>query len=410
MGWKCTAENRRQLLAGTEWNSTGIVSGSKRTKTQTLPKRGHVAVDANAILRSKVFDKQSPLDVAKMLAGMAVSSSPARIEVFFDADDKAMYPPQRAAVHQERYPASAMPAGDVILKSIAVFGASTVSELAGINVDCLPMLTSRQIDWNICFKVPMIKAFLWRLFVAAVRHAFLERVALGTMVDCTVHIHAPDGTVLIIGNGAPFDPPVRFYGEADLQTFDSARTHNLRKEPVVMYSIDTDFLLMTLATVSFVPVAPFIVHLKSGITDGARLIEKYGKGDVETRLNVTFWFMAQGCDYADSLTRQGYFTKDIINLGLRPLQFVQARGVNAITFDGKNATLSNKRASQLLDEGRRRKTKERTVRAPIVDTFGTIMFCLQYYGLMFPRAGAPFPPEIQTHYKEASDTYVIPVV
>ena len=392
MGWKCPAVTRAHLLTGAELGGFVAASAAVAASVQSiLPPAARVVVDANAILRSRTFAGISPMDVAKALMSQASKTKPTSIEIFFDSDDDAAYPPQRAAVHAQRYPSSGR-SSDVTINNLArKFGAANINALASTPATYLPQRTNRAIDWMTCFNCPPLKAFLWRMLAEAVRHAAVERSATGTLGATSVYIYAADGVVTAVNGAADYVPLKRRYGEADLQTFAAGKAHAERNEPVILYSIDTDFLLMTMASVTFLPLAPFIVHLKCCVTDGQKLIAMTGGENVQARLNTALWYFGLGCDYADPLTRQGFYTKDIVHLGGTR---VDGRP-DAITVKANVVTLDVAAAESLLAIGTKRNIKRDVV--PIAIALGDLLFCLRYYGFMFP-ADVAHPPQSVSYF------------
>lgn len=372
--------------------------------TTPLPHNGRVCVDANAILRSKTFSRQSAIDVAKSMLVLCTQSGPRSIEIFFDSDDQAAYPAQRATVHAERYPASnQMPVEE--MNALAVkFGATSIVELATASADRLPLRNNRKIDWQKCFGCPPLKAFLWRILFEATRHVAVQRLANGELEECTIQIHAPNGTIATIGAEPDFPVAARRFGEGDLQTFNAARVHADNGQPVIIYSIDTDFLLMTMATITFTPTAPFIVHLKSGVTDGGKLIERLGGKYQKTRLNNIFWLLSLGCDYAEPMTKQGYYTKGLLTLvGGAPQSMAPALSLvkDTVTLDvaSAEAILTSIKRREQSKSTAEHAAKRHRARPPLEESLAELLFCLRYYGFMFPPDGDPYPPASKDYYQ-----------
>jgi hypothetical protein len=406
MGWKCSAETRARLLAGAEWGS-GVVAASgalAKSLTIPLPTGGRVCVDANAMLRSKAFARLSAVDIAKSMLTVAGTSMPRSIEIFFDSDDSSAYPPQRAAVHAERYPASSQLPASEINAIAAKFGATSAEALATTSADPLPLRTNRKIDWQKSFTSPLLKAFLWRILAEATRHVAVMRMANGELDECTVQIHAPDGTVETVGMDPDFAVAPRRFAEADLQTFNAGRVHADAKQTVIIYSIDTDFLLMTAATIGFMPSVPFIIHLKSGVTDGRKLIERLGGKYMKTRINNVFWLLSLGCDYAEPLTKQGYYTRGLTSLvGSLPTPLAPALAVvnDTVTLDvaSVETILGTLKCRAQSTKSAEQNAKRHRARPPLQHALGDLLFCLRYYGFMFPVDGAPYPPASTSYYQ-----------
>lgn len=404
MGWKLSAEPRRRLLHGAEWTPEIVPASAAPVAPKPLPERAHVCVDANAVLRSKTFARLSALDVAKFMIKQAASSDPQLIEVFFDSDDTTLYPPQRAVVHAARYPAGQQLPPAAVDALARRFGATNIANLASSAATNLPLRAARNIEWQKCFACPPIKAFLWRILVEATRHAALELAANGELEHCTVKVHAPDGTIVTIGTPTPEPaaPPGPRKGEADLQTMEAARNHACAGKSVIIYTIDTDFLLMTVG-MDVVPTAPFIVHLKCGVYDGAKLIARFGGTSHLDRLNSLFWLMAFGCDYADPLTKQGYYTKEltaIVGDTGQPCTPVFAQAGKTITLDvGRvEGILAPFPRRAQTTKSREHAAKRHRARPPIVDAFADLLFCVRYYSFLFPASGPPFPPASSEYF------------
>jgi hypothetical protein len=398
MGWKCAADARGRILSGCDWKPT-VVAAS--VSAHNMPTDACVVVDANAMLRSGTFSRLSANDVAKNLINKCLSSNPALVQIMFDSDDSVAYPPQRAQVHAERYP-EPLPA-ETLAPLIAQFGVGSVADLAGASADDLPLRTRRDMDWQTCFKCPPVKAFVWRLLTNALRHAALEKLATDAL-GCTIQICAPDGGTVVVGTSDVAAPPRR-HGEADLQVFAAAREHARAGKKVIIYSIDTDFCLMAMADCTFVPTTTFIIHLKTCVYDGIKLIAKVGGTNKMVRMNTTFWLLAMGCDYAEPLTKQGYYSKGIIELADKTHP-----GDPVITIAEGMVTVSAARANKLLLTLKRRAepakgAKKQRTRPPQSTALGELLFCLRYYGFMFPATGTPFPELSETYFDTTTKTW-----
>jgi hypothetical protein len=398
MGWKCAADTRARIFGGCDWKPA-VVTAS--TSASNLPSGARVVVDANAMLRSGTFSRLSANDVAKNLINKCISSQPELVQIMFDSNDHEAYPPQRARVHAERYPD---PLPDETVAELAKhFGVGSVADLATAPADDLPLRTRRDMDWQTYFKCPPIKAFVWRLLTHALRHAALEKLAADAL-GCTVQICTPDGDTILVGS-TEVDKPPRRYAEADLQVFSAAREHARDGKKVIIYSIDTDFCLMAMADCTFVPTASFILHLKTCVYDGAKLIAKVGGADKAARMNATFWLLGLGCDYAEPLTKQGYYTKGVIELAA-----IKTLDSPVITIAGSMVTVSAANANKLLLALKRRAepakgAKKQRTRPPQLIALGELLFCLRYYGFMFPATGTPFPELSETYFDTTTKTW-----
>lgn len=412
MGWKCAADARGKLLAGTEWDG-GVVTASAAAAAAgaSLPAGACVVVDANAMLRSATFDRLSAYDIAKSMLNKVAKSNPASVQIFFDSNDPSAFPPQRAQVHAERYPDAKQLNMSAINAIATKFGAVAGTDLPATSADLLPLRTYRGWPWQTCWGCPVLKTFVWRIFVAALRHAAIEKKANGGLKSISIQIYGPDGNVITLGDeaGSLIECPRRF-GEADLQTFDAARVHANAGKAVIIYSIDTDFLLMTMAAAPFIPTEPFIIHLKTSITDGAKLIATVGGADVVTRLNTVFWLLGLGCDYADPLTKQGFYTRDIVDI----CKGLGAGLVPAIGVVAGIVTLDLASTTKILGTLKRRADptgvpgKRQRIRAPQNTALGDLLFCLRYYGFMFPEHGDPYPPASNTYLTSRPSMWQFP--
>ena len=378
-----------------------LLDGCRMTAAADTTTAEYVAlVDANAMLRSGACGPQSPDQIVKTLL-RKIRPGCKQIIVVFDAAAPAAYPPQRALVHAKRYPVTAGVPDPEIARMIALFGAKTADELVSTSAALLPLINSRKINWKVCFNCRPLKMFVWRLFTMALRRAAFEMLALGEL-NCPVLIYSSNmdmvHSVQLPEHGVQDKPMGRYLGEADPQIFAFACILSKKGIKVGIWSIDTDFLLMAIGNVFFVPSAELLIWLKEGVTDAGALIQKFG-GDCPTaRLNSFFWCVALGADYCKPLTTQGYSTKALAALAVengtrRGDDAAAATRVFTVTLVGNKCTctFSVQQLHLVLSGLPRRNESKGKPRAPLMMAVNDVLFCVAYYGLMFDERIQPFP-------------------
>ena len=260
-----------------------------------------------------------------------------------------------------------------------------------------PLLFRSDLDWNLLFMDKELKLFAFNVFSVALLHAAASMFASKELLpDATVKVWAPDGSAAtatattIKQQKAPSVSKLYCkFGEGDLRCFGNMLDiMHSSKKPVVVHSIDTDFLLMTLATsVWFKPMlpapVPFFLVLSEGVYNGTELQSLFRSKNEADCLNTAFWAMAFGTDYSNPLTNNGYFNND-----LKKLMHSHNHCRKPITvLDDKRAQFDLKKALFVLKP--LRCTFKKNNKDSVKDTLLKMLFCLQYYGLMFVSDETP---------------------
>ena len=418
MGWLIPADQRHQLLADCRAKPT--IQCASGASVQPPPPQVVAYVDANAVFRCNAVGPQSAHQIVSRVFSHITSSDECKRIVFvFDSNASADFPEQRAKVHLQRYPPGPPSHPEEIKRMLTKFGAKDEADLESTSAAFLSWITARDINWAVCFKCKPLKMFVWRLLTMAVRHVAVELTALGKL-NCPVVIYSSTMAKIHVIAKHDCDPvpqPVRYMGEADPQIFVFAKESSANGDAVVIHSIDTDFILLAIGAIMFVPSALFLIRLKEGVTDVSALVQKFGGDCATARLNAFFWFLALGADYCKSLSTQGYATKALVELGVtngnaQTWMEAGARAPNQVfavetVGDKCTCTFSMRRLYEILDQLRRRKEPATKVRAPFVMAINEILFCVAYYGLMFDERIQPFPENPAISRGAEGDTCII---
>lgn len=324
-----------------------------------------------------------------------MSSRPTSLSILFDLLDRDAYPPQRAQLHHERYAGKELSFADTtaVMQQLNC----TLSELQTMCIT-RPLLQRVDLDWTKLFMSKELKAFAFRLFAVGFKHAAMAMFCSGKLpAGVVVKVMSPvadEVSTLSKGNvqsGKAAVPLANLFGEGDLRCFGTAlREAASSKAPVVVHSIDTDFLLMAVCTSVWLPVVPemFIV-LTADVYLASKLHAQFKPLTVEDKLNTAFWAMAFGTDYSKPLTNNGFKSADI-----KTLMDPQVHARQPITvLDDTTAVFSMKQALRTL---KRFRISKKTGPDSVETTLLKMMFCLEYYGLMFVGNGL-FPPTPRLH-------------
>lgn len=405
MGWGLGREPRTTLLAASAaaLKKTGIVHSMQHPRRVGRPGAGqkvssvnldhikwpttrHDAFgDMNALCRSKVAPGMPAMAIARSVMKTLLSSGPANVHMFFDLVDIDKFPPQRRLLHAKRYGTTARPFEEV-MAVLKMFGCSTIEELADVDPHNIPLMNSTTINWSVVFSTPALKPFAWRVFEAASMVVATEMASLPSSTwpaDRIVRIYCSDGTtVREVTRGKTSSRELALdadFGEGDLRVFYNAAMGMTKGVGAVIHTIDTDLLLLAVASAWFVPECPFMLSLKTSVYNMKSVIMHMGGHDRCARLNAAFWMMSVGTDYSNSLTNNGYYVKDLVSLmtGRETVPFcVDATGLEMYDLLGAQRRLKELRCRTL-------KTKQPEKSVPV--TLSDILFCVKYYGLLFDR-------------------------
>lgn len=354
-----------------------------------------VVVDANAAIRSVVHSgPMSAMSIAKQVYVRAMASKPSALAIYFDSSNAQLYPPQRAVLHQKRYKGKALDY-DSVQAICTLLRVDSPSDLASVDVTVRPLLNNRKLPWSDMFMNRELKQFAFRLVAAALRHVVIDH-------KCTasVRIHLPHNQdQLTLATGAAGGTVAgkehgMIFGEADLRCQQALLQAMHTGKHVNIHSVDTDFLLMAMASVHTPsPATDLIITLKTGVYNGNALIRHaLGPGvSLVRRLNTAFWAFAFGCDYSNPLTHNGYYTKGLLSL-------MTAENALPLTVDRDSATATFclKEAYRNLGTLKCNKKKLATVGAgkdSVPTTLKKMLWCLQYYGLMFVDGSGALHPK-----------------
>jgi hypothetical protein len=377
----------------------------------SYPPDAAVLVDAAAMLRSNCVAKRSPMDVAGSLYKKLVTLRPWLCEVFFDKADSTSYPPQRAEVAAAR---AAVGGSGVTIETIcglmAKYRCKRVDDLGTTDVNHLPYLTDRTIDWAALFSRPATKRLAWNLLGTALHYTMRINAATVDPTNCfATRIYLPDGETVLTTNPTDEVLPDECrnpYGEGDLQCFNAARIYNTAGRSTIIASIDTDFILI-LAASCFCPQQPFVIDLKSGALCGRALSMLVGGYDREVRLNACFWLISHGGDYSVPFTRLGFYTKSLLELFEAALASKTAgeRLSRVITQKADSDVWEfhpQRVMKQLHTTKQRKRNNAQVIAHPPHKCMARTLFSLLYYGFAFDPLGPPYPPEPPIDSRQAT--------
>tara|TARA_B100000795_G_C22771552_1_gene428110 strand:- start:72 stop:1334 length:1263 start_codon:yes stop_codon:yes gene_type:complete len=359
-------------------------------------------VDAPALIRSNAVRGRSALDIARSVLNAASVTRPTEMHIYFDLEDRVMYPPQRDIVQAIRYPGAPPPA--LTAEFCKLMNCQTIHDLYLADIYHLPTLKNASIDWVSAFSSTELKPFAWRVFAAALRASAIERA--GTTQSPQFKIFCADGkTTHCVSNTGIASTLLKKlepdFGEADLRVFYDAAMANMDGRKTIIHSIDTDFLLMTIASAWFVPREPFYIALKHSAFDGCKVLKLIGAGDTVRRLNAAFWCMAAGTDYSNPLTNNGYYTKCLVQLMADPPQ-------GPFVLSAKAAVFKPTLVKPILARIKCRKMKKTPLKT-LSDTVSDMLFCVKYYGLHWAWTGTtPYPKHVHLSNATKDDVTVFP--
>jgi len=347
-----------------------------------FPTELHSAVvDAAAAFRRVAFTGCSALRAATSVLKTANISKPQKISVLFDLSDGCAYPPQRAELHRQRYAGKHLAYDD----AVAIF-----KKLRCKKEDILtypitrPLLLRTDLDWNLLFMDKQLKRFVFKIFAAALKHAAVGMFATHDIVsDGEVHVwtQTKEHTCITASTikSVPATTLFSMFGEGDLRCYASVLQMLLHGTPVVLHSIDTDFLLMVLCAAPWLPTIPkYMITLSDTVYDGNKILTRFmGKSETD-KINSAYWALAFGTDYSNPLTNNGYFNKEIIQL-MNPA--THCRRPITILND-TDACFDLKKALFVL-KPLRCSLGKKVPKDSLQTTLVKMLFCLQYYGLMF---------------------------
>ena len=359
------------------------------------PDADHCAVlDAAAAFRRLAFKGCSAVRAAYSVLKLANTSNAKTIAIMFDLGDARSFPPQRAELHKRRY------AG----KALAFDEATDILRLLKCNKEDLPtymitrpVLTRSDLDWNLLFMDKDLKLFTFSVFAVALQHAAATMFASGELLaDATVSVWAPNGSCATITATsvkhskvpASNSPLYCAFGEGDLRCYGFAVNALYKlKKPVVVHSIDTDFLLMTLASNAWMKPLPdsqpLYIILSESLYNANRLMKHFDPANECDKLNTAFWAMGFGTDYCFPLTTNGYFNGD-----LKKLLYPKGHGRKPISVISETeARFSLKQA--LLTLKPLKCNQKKISKDSLKITLLKMLFCLQYYGFMFVTDANP---------------------
>lgn len=424
MGWGLSKKQREQLLVGCTLQSKNAtkVAGrrglAKRMKTPKLtsidkgvqvvwPQGKHtVVVDVNAAARSVCHGGvTSAMIIAKHVHARAMADKPTSIVYVFDAFDQALYPPQRKDLHATRYAGKHLDY-DAVATICKLLNIDTPQDVHMLDLVNRPLMSRMDLPWQQLFMNKDLKQFAFRLIATALRHTAVDRrTAVDICLPSATHRCVVDGT----GTTRVQKEVGTDFGEGDLRCWHATLSAVNRGESVDVHSIDTDFLLMVMASVHLAPPpSKLVVTLKSGRYDGCKLINMMMGPDtsLQHRLNRAFWAMSFGTDYSNPLTHNGYYTKGLLTL-MMP-------GCDAdpltVSPDGRHATFCLREALRNLGALKSNAKKQAVVgkgKDSVTTTLKKMLFCLQYYGLMFVATPTSlFPPVVVL---APTQTYTFPI-
>jgi len=404
---KKTAKEIIQSATACMTSNNGKAKSTKETLdlntfSSTFPCTDHTAVvDAAAAFRRVAFNNCSALRAATAVLRAANISRPTSISVLFDLSAATAYPPQRAELHRQRYAGKELAYDD----AVAIFAKLRCEKKDLPNYEITrPLLFRTDLNWNAMFMDKQLKRFVFKIFAVALKHAAVQMFA-GKEIENVASVHVWSQTMehTCIQNDSIHkghsETSFATFGEGDLRCFSNAVQILLEKKPVVMHSIDTDFLLMIMCAAPWLPPIPtYMITLSDTVYDGNKIMARFaGKSDTD-KINTAFWAMAFGTDYSNPLTNNGYFNKD-----LKELMFAEKHCRRPITIlNETEACFDLKKALFVLKELKCSLGKK-VPKDSLKTTLLKMLFCLQYYGLMFvDAAGTLFPntpvldPKLQT--------------
>ena len=239
-----------------------------------------------------------------------------------------------------------------------------------------------------------LKRFVFKVFGVALQHAAMTLFASGELRACDgvnvwsqtlQHVKITATSVVTVpANNTKF----ALFGEGDLRCFASAVARFVCNVPVVMHSIDTDFILMILCAAAWLPTIPtYMITLSDTVYNGNRIMKRFAGSSATDKLNSAFWAMAFGTDYSNPLTNNGYFNnglKTLMNASVHCRRPITVLNDTQACFDLKQALFVLKDLKCSLGK----KVPKDNVKTTLLK----MLFCLQYYGLMFVNeAGCLFP-------------------
>lgn len=353
-----------------------------------------VIVDVAAAARSVVHaGETSAMIIAKHVHTRATVDNPTSVVFVFDSFVSKAYPPQRAALHETRYAGKHLDY-DAVAGICKLLNIDTPKDVHALDLVSRPLLSRMDLPWQQLFLNKDFKQFAFRLIATALRYTAVDRrTAVDICLPSATHRCVVDGT----GATHVQKEVGTEFGEGDLRVWHVGLSAMKRGENVDVHSIDTDFLLMVMASVHLAPpTSKLVVTLKSGRYDGRKLIRMLLGPDasLQHRLNRAFWAMAFGTDYSNPLTHNGYYTKGLMTL-LQPDSTANPLTVSA---DGKSATFCLREALRNLGTLKSNAKKQAVVgkgKDSVTTTLKKMLFCLQYYGLMFVATPTSlFPPAV----------------
>lgn len=378
-----------------------VQSTLKPTSKNVYPPSDHWSIlDAAAAFRRLAFKGCSAVQAATSVLKLANTSNALNIVVMFDLGTSESFPPQRAELHKRRY------AG----KSLAYDDAVDIFRLLRCSKEDLPkypltrpLLTRSDLDWNLLFMDKELKLFTFNVFATALQHAASTLFESGALLpDASVVVWGPNQSCTTITKKAlkrearPVKdlPLYCAFGEGDLRCYGKVLSSLFKaKKSVVVHSIDTDFLLMTLAANAWMPALAegqqFHIVLSESVYNGNGLLRLFNPVNESDKLNTAFWAMGFGTDYCNPLTTNGYFNNDV-----KKLLYPKGHCRKPITIlSDTEARFSLTQALLALKPFKCNAKK--CLKDCLQTTLLKMLFCLQYYGLMFVSSKTPdtlFPP------------------
>jgi len=329
---------------------------------------------------------RSAVQVSTSVLTHMLESNPLFVDIYFDLANRQRYPPQREAVAVQRQ-ARCKSDNSVIATLVKQFNCASVTDVIALDVGHMPLLESKFIDWAAVFNVPALKSWAWLVFQNALRVAAVRAIAKLKHNNVTCRIWCTDGatlhTITKASSATSIVHPETDFGEADLRVFFSAAQASINGAHVVIHTIDTDFMVMALAAVWFLPVTTVLLRLKLDVYNVRDIINLAGTTKTD-RLNAAFWMLSLGSDYSNPLTNNGFMSKELCS-------FITSNCNGPYTLTSSTvATFTAAHALEILRSAKRVNKKKAPPKELIV-TLHDMHFCVQYYGFLFDTSTAAYP-------------------
>lgn len=278
MGWGATPADRAAIF--------GPKAIFPKTHHSAQLDCTHVVIDGNAAFRQLATHETSAQQIIKTFVRRNIPASVKSVAVFFDR--KKFMMPQRAELHARRY-ANAKPPENPLDQEL--FAGTTYTWTVNHN--------RKKINYKRMFETSRGKAIAMEIFARTTWLALIEADRFDTIVVDT------QDERLQLGTNAP--DSADNYGEADQRIFYALR--EWQQANAIVLTVDSDSLLQTIANITVPP--PKWIKLKNEVISGRAIVSQYDASQDRRISAAMFLIMAYDTDYNRSLSRNGYYKRDV---------------------------------------------------------------------------------------------------